>query len=117
LRTTSGGDPSAVEGARHQERFSSRLLGKLVTKKQFAAWRTRDLSEVELDYLFVDASHFKMHDDARSEPVLVAYGVHHHRRPGVLAPGWCVGRGHRRLRRVLRGHGCPRPGLAATDDL
>jgi putative transposase len=30
---------------------------------------------VELDYLFVDASHFKMHDGARSEPVLVAYGI------------------------------------------
>jgi hypothetical protein len=27
------------------------------------------------DYLFIDASHFKMHDGARSEPVLVAYGI------------------------------------------
>lgn len=44
-------------------------------KDEFAAWRTRDLSDVELDYLFVDASHFKMHDGARSEPVLVAYGI------------------------------------------
>lgn len=44
-------------------------------KEQFAAWRTRDLSDIELDYLFVDASHFKMHDGARSEPVLVAYGI------------------------------------------
>ena len=34
----------------------------------FAAWRTRDLSQVELDYLFVDASHFKMRDGARSDP-------------------------------------------------
>lgn len=42
---------------------------------EFAAWRERDLSEVELDYLFVDASHFKMHDGASSEPVLVAYGI------------------------------------------
>ena len=44
-------------------------------KHEFAAWRDRDLSAVELDYLFVDASHFKMHDGARSEPVLVAYGL------------------------------------------
>ena len=44
-------------------------------KDEFAAWRTRDLSDVELDYLFVDASHFRMHDGARSEPVLVAYGI------------------------------------------
>lgn len=44
-------------------------------KAEFVAWRTRDLSDVELDYLFVDASHFRMHDGARSEPVLVAYGI------------------------------------------
>lgn len=44
-------------------------------KHEFAAWRERDLSAVELDYLFVDASHVKMHDRARSEPVLVAYGI------------------------------------------
>jgi putative transposase len=44
-------------------------------KTQFDTWRTRDLSEVSIDYLFVDASHFKMHDGARSEPVLVAYGI------------------------------------------
>ena len=42
---------------------------------EFNAWRHRDLSAVELDYLFVDGSHFRMHDGARSEPVLVAYGI------------------------------------------
>ncbi len=44
-------------------------------KYEFAQWQTRDLTQVELDYLFVDASHFKMHDGARSEPVLVDYGI------------------------------------------
>jgi putative transposase len=44
-------------------------------KDEFDTWRTRDLSGVSIDYLFVDASHFKMHDGARSEPVLVAYGI------------------------------------------
>jgi len=44
-------------------------------KVEFDAWRQRDLSAVELDYLFVDASHFRMHPGARSEPVLVAYGI------------------------------------------
>ena len=44
-------------------------------KEEFVAWRTRDLSDIKLDYLFVDASHFKMHDGARSEPALVAYGI------------------------------------------
>lgn len=42
---------------------------------EFEAWRQRDLSDLELDYLFVDASHFKMHQGARSEPVIVAYGI------------------------------------------
>lgn len=44
-------------------------------KHEFDVWRRRDLSEVELDYLFVDASHFRMHNAARSEPVLVACGI------------------------------------------
>jgi hypothetical protein len=44
-------------------------------KDEFDPWRTRDVSEVAIDYLFVDASHFKMHDGARSEPVLIAYGI------------------------------------------
>ncbi len=44
-------------------------------KDEFGKWRTRDLSEVSIDYLFVDASHFKMHGGARSEPVLAAYGI------------------------------------------
>jgi putative transposase len=44
-------------------------------KDEFDRWRTRDLTGLELDYLFVDASHFKIHDGARAEPVLVAYGI------------------------------------------
>jgi transposase-like protein len=42
---------------------------------EFAAWRIRDLSGVRLDYLFLDASHFKMHPGAPAEPVLAAWGV------------------------------------------
>ena len=45
----------------------------------------RDLSDVELDYLFLDASHFKMHDGSRAEPVLVAYGATTVGRPVLLA--------------------------------
>ena len=43
--------------------------------EEFAAWRTRDLSGVRLDYLFLDASHCKMHPGAPAEPVLAAWGV------------------------------------------
>jgi putative transposase len=42
---------------------------------EFAACRTRDLSGVGLDYLFLDASHFKMHPGAPAEPVLAAWGI------------------------------------------
>jgi putative transposase len=44
-------------------------------REEFAAWRTRDLSGVRLDYLFLDASHFKMHPGAPAEPVLAAWGI------------------------------------------
>jgi putative transposase len=42
---------------------------------EFNAWRQRRLDEVELDYLFCDGSHFKMHQGTRAEPVLAAWGI------------------------------------------
>ena len=42
---------------------------------EFSAWKRRDLSAVELEYLYVDASHFRYHLGSRAEPVLVAYGI------------------------------------------
>ena len=36
---------------------------------------TAPLDDIELEYLYLDASHFRYHDGARSEPVLVAWGV------------------------------------------
>lgn len=44
-------------------------------REEFAEWTQRDLSEVELDYLFLDGSHFKMHPGAPAEPVLCAWGI------------------------------------------
>ena len=44
-------------------------------KGEFDAWRTRDLSDVSLDYLFLDGSHFKFHPGAPAEPVLCAWGI------------------------------------------
>jgi putative transposase len=43
--------------------------------EQFEAWRARPLDGVVLDYLFLDASMFKMHPGARAEPVLAAWGI------------------------------------------
>ena len=43
--------------------------------EEFAAWSSRRLDALELDYLFLDASMFKMHSGARAEPVLAAWGI------------------------------------------
>jgi transposase-like protein len=43
--------------------------------EQFTRWSTRRLDDLELDYLFLDASMFKMHPGARAEPVLAAWGI------------------------------------------
>jgi putative transposase len=44
-------------------------------RAEYAAWCERPLQDVELDYLFLDASHFKMHPNAGAEPVLAAWGI------------------------------------------
>ncbi len=56
---------------------------------QFDTWRGRPLGGVEVDYLFLDASCFKMHDGARAEPVLAAWGITTTGKPEFLglAPG------------------------------
>ncbi|WP_208027686.1 transposase, partial [Rhabdothermincola sediminis] len=79
---------SRAEGERAGRRngysdLTSRICQRL--RDQFEAFRTRDLSDVELDYLFLDGSHFKMHDGSRSEPVLVAYGITTVGQPVLLA--------------------------------
>jgi putative transposase len=42
---------------------------------EFTAWAGRRLDGLQLDYLFLDASMFKMHPAARAEPVLAAWGI------------------------------------------
>ena len=42
---------------------------------EFTQWSARRLDDLELDYLFLDASMFKMHAGARAEPVLAAWGI------------------------------------------
>ncbi len=44
-------------------------------KTEFARWAERSLTDLALDYLFLDGSFFKMHDGARAEPVLAAWGI------------------------------------------
>jgi transposase-like protein len=58
-------------------------------KDEFDAWKTRDLSGIELEYLFLDGSHFRMHPGAPAEPVLAAWGITTQGSPMLvgLAPG------------------------------
>jgi len=58
-------------------------------KVEFEAWRCRDLSDVHLDYLFLDGSHFKFHPGSPAEPVLCAWGITTEGAPVLvgLAPG------------------------------
>jgi len=44
-------------------------------KTEFDRWRERRLDEVQLDYLYLDAAHFRMHEGSRAEPVLSAWGI------------------------------------------
>ena len=50
---------------------ASRICQRI--KAEFDEWKRRDLSGVRLDYLFLDASDFKMHDGAPAELVLAAW--------------------------------------------
>jgi transposase-like protein len=58
-------------------------------KTESATWSERSLTDVELDYLFLDGLLFKMHDGARAEPVLAAWGITTQGAPVLigLAPG------------------------------
>ena len=61
--------PEAALSRSTVSRICQRIRG------EFEEWKTRDLSKVCLDYLFLDGSHFKMHPGAPAEPVLAAWGI------------------------------------------
>ena len=58
-------------------------------KVEFDTWRARDLSNISLEYLYLDGSHFRMHEGSRAEPVLAAWGITTEGRPVLvgLEPG------------------------------
>jgi putative transposase len=58
-------------------------------KDDYEAWARRRLDEVRLDYLFLDASFFRMHPGSPAEPVLAAWGITTDGKPAFigLAPG------------------------------
>lgn len=58
-------------------------------KDEYQAWAQRRLDQVALDYLFLDASFFRMHPGSPAEPVLAAWGITTEGKPAFigLAPG------------------------------
>jgi transposase-like protein len=58
-------------------------------KDEYQAWARRRLDGITLDYLFLDASFFRMHPGSPAEPVLAAWGITTEGKPAFigLAPG------------------------------
>jgi putative transposase len=61
------------EGATVSRSTVSRICEEIAT--QMTEWQQRRLDELELDYLFLDASFFRYHVGASAEPVLAAWGI------------------------------------------
>jgi putative transposase len=65
----------------------SAICGQI--KDEYETWARRRLDGVTLDYLFLDASFFRMHPGSPAEPVLAAWGITTGGKPAFigLAPG------------------------------
>jgi transposase-like protein len=61
----------------------SRICSEL--KEEFKRFAEKDLSGLRLDYLFLDGANFKMHEHARPEPVLCAWGIDTDGHPHLVA--------------------------------
>jgi putative transposase len=94
----------------------SSVCGQL--KDEYQAWARRRLDGITLDYLYLDASFFRMHPGSPAEPVLAAWGITTGGKPAFLglAPGssesadaW-----HDFLQ-DLKGRGLPSPLLVISD--
>ena len=87
-------------------------------KTEFDVWKRRDLSDLELDYLYSDATFFKMHPNAGGEPVLCAWGITTEGRKVLvgLGPGASESyEGWKGFLEDLRGRGLATPLLGITD--
>lgn len=61
------------EGATVSRSTVSRICTEI--QEEMVTWQQRRLDELELDYLFLDASFFRYHVGAAAEPVLAAWGI------------------------------------------
>lgn len=56
-------------------------------KDEYQAWSRRRLDGITLDYLFLDASFFRMHPGSPAEPVLAAWGITTEGKPAFVGLG------------------------------
>jgi putative transposase len=63
----------------------SAICGQI--KDEYQAWAQRRLDGVTLDYLFLDASFFRMHPGSPAEPVLAAWGITASGKPAFIGLG------------------------------
>ena len=56
-------------------------------KDEYQGWAGRRLDEITLDYLFLDASFFRMHPGSPAEPVLAAWGITTEGKPAFIGLG------------------------------
>ncbi len=70
-------EAALTEALGEQAAVSKSTVSRICTeiKEQFETWCQRGLDAVELDYLFLDGSHFRYHANAAAEPVLAAWGI------------------------------------------
>ncbi len=63
----------------------SAICGQI--RDEYACWARRRLDGVQLDYLFLDASFFRMHPGSPAEPVLAAWGITTDGKPAFIGLG------------------------------
>lgn len=88
----------------------SRICSEI--KAQYQDWSRRRLDDVQLDYLFLDGSHFRYHINAAAEPVLAAWGIDTDGQPVFLGLDAAAAESGDAWERFLtdlgeRGLGCP----------
>jgi putative transposase len=70
-------EAALAEALGEQATVSRSTVSRICTEigTEMTEWQQRRLDEVELDYLFLDASFFRYHVGAAAEPVLAAWGI------------------------------------------
>jgi putative transposase len=70
-------EAALAEALGEQASVSRSTVSRICTEigTEMTEWQQRRLDEVELDYLFLDASFFRYHVGAAAEPVLAAWGI------------------------------------------